>query len=82
MNLRSIGLLLSLTGSLVVATPNEHHNHHHYAEFSKGELIEIVKEKDSAHYWHIIRARAEAGGLALAAGFIVGWIVGKMSNRN
>lgn len=73
MNLRSIGLFLSLTGSLVLATPDDHHGHHHYAKFSKGELIEILKEKESEHLW----SKCKVGAVAAVAGFVIGFVVAK-----
>lgn len=79
MHMRILALLVSLGFSSAFAFPTGHHAHHHYADLTKGELVEIVKEQQSELYWKVLRARVEAGAVVGAVAFLVGYMLGKTS---
>lgn len=80
MNTRILALIISLAVFSLGAYPTGyHHDHHHYAELTKGELVEIVKEQQSELYWKVLRARVETGAVLGAVAFLVGYVIGKTS---
>ena len=75
MYLRSIAFSAILLSLPVFSFSFPGHHHHHYADLTKGELIEILKEKESELFWK----RVETGAIASAAGLLIGYILAKIN---